>query len=395
MARPGLRFLPLLPALVLTAFAPWVIADTRSSVVPTTDPGGFEIEGDLLANSPTLNTTDWVPHDPGTSTGVLTSGGTPVDPAHTFHLIDAYDNSDDVFSTGMTLAIMPSNWTWTTSLAARDFNNGLLHLTTDQAGHTWLFCALDRKSTSSTAFMSIELLQGTLVKNADHTFSASGTQQGRTVDDVLLTFVFDPTSPSLSAARWIELSPGSFGFSPFSLPPNAFTFAINSAGAVDVPFGSFGNPTLPTNQFVELGVDLVALLDQSPITFQSIFIYMRSSTSTSSAAISDFIAPLPLNVRVAGVEQAPADGYDLRIASSNPSSGRVELELRLPAESRVDLRVFDLAGREVGRIASGVFPAGRTRATWQPSRQRRPAGLYFVRMNTPARTIVRRVEILP
>src|SRR5437870_11212269 len=100
MDRPLVRrrprfLLTILASLVLAPFA-----NAFATVIPTTDPGGFEIDGDLIANSPTIDVTDWVPHDPGNGIGLLTSSGTPQDPNRTWHLIDAYDSSDDVFLAG-------------------------------------------------------------------------------------------------------------------------------------------------------------------------------------------------------------------------------------------------------------------------------------------------------
>ena len=69
MDRPLVRrpsfLLTILASLVLVPFA-----SAFATVIPTSDPGGFEIEGDLIANSPTIDVTDWVPHDPGNGVGL-------------------------------------------------------------------------------------------------------------------------------------------------------------------------------------------------------------------------------------------------------------------------------------------------------------------------------------
>jgi hypothetical protein len=70
----------------------------------------------------------------------------------------------------------------------------------------------------------------------------------------------------------------------------------------------------------------------------------------------------------------------------NPTAGATEIAFRLPAESRVRLRVFTLQGREVARLADLVLPAGEHRATWDGNGAHgRPAaaGVYLYRLDTP------------
>jgi hypothetical protein len=58
----------------------------------------------------------------------------------------------------------------------------------------------------------------------------------------------------------------------------------------------------------------------------------------------------------------------------------------MPRAADVDLRVFDLSGREVGRLARGSFDAGRHELTWagQARNSTLAAGIYFVRLRTEA-----------
>lgn len=62
---------------------------TTAQVSPGTAPvvvpaGGFHIEGNLQANTPTVNIGDWVPGAAGTGGNVLTAAGVPLNAATTF-----------------------------------------------------------------------------------------------------------------------------------------------------------------------------------------------------------------------------------------------------------------------------------------------------------------------
>ena len=67
--------------------------------------GGFDIDGNLLANTPTANIGDWVSNTnlaPGTGGGVLSITGVPLDPTRTFHFVDPYNDTgnDRIFAGG-------------------------------------------------------------------------------------------------------------------------------------------------------------------------------------------------------------------------------------------------------------------------------------------------------
>jgi hypothetical protein len=62
---------------------------------------------------------------------------------------------------------------------------------------------------------------------------------------------------------------------------------------------------------------------------------------------------------------------------------------------RVRLEVVDVQGRVVAVLAEGGFGAGRHERVWDSSTSRaRAAGLYFVRLETPEGSLVRRVALL-
>jgi len=67
----------------------------------------------------------------------------------------------------------------------------------------------------------------------------------------------------------------------------------------------------------------------------------------------------------------------------NPMTGSAHITFALPAPQRVDVRVFDVAGRVVATLHRGEASAGTTTLFWdgRDARGRRvAAGTYFVRL---------------
>lgn len=79
----------------------------------------------------------------------------------------------------------------------------------------------------------------------------------------------------------------------------------------------------------------------------------------------------------------------------NPFRGGSEMGFDVPQAGPVDLRIYDLAGREVRSLISGRwFPAGSHTETWdgrQQNGQMISSGVYFARLRTAAGEICRRV----
>jgi hypothetical protein len=82
----------------------------------------------------------------------------------------------------------------------------------------------------------------------------------------------------------------------------------------------------------------------------------------------------------------------------NPLSRAAVFAFDLPRAAAVALEVYDLAGRRVATLASGSREAGHHEVRWSAADERggrAPAGLYFVRFETPGLTRVARLAILP
>ena len=78
------------------------------------------------------------------------------------------------------------------------------------------------------------------------------------------------------------------------------------------------------------------------------------------------------------------------MASPNPARRTASVIFALPERAEASVRVFDLAGRLVARLAQAEFPAGPVRLTWDgrndSGRQVAP-GLYFIRVAAGSQTV--------
>jgi hypothetical protein len=95
---------------------------------------------------------------------------------------------------------------------------------------------------------------------------------------------------------------------------------------------------------------------------------------------------------------ADANGkFSISRLTPNPSQGPIQLEFSVPRESHVKVSVVDVQGREVAVLADGIYRPGRFPITWDGTREGAAArgGVYFVRYQTPAGSLIRRVVVTP
>jgi hypothetical protein len=99
----------------------------------------------------------------------------------------------------------------------------------------------------------------------------------------------------------------------------------------------------------------------------------------------------------AGVaESRPAGPRPVAGLRLQMTSGGYEVGYSIASPSRVDLRVYDLMGREVRRLVGADQPAGQHRVVWD-SRNHGGAvvahGVYFVRLDTPSFSDVKKAVV--
>jgi len=112
----------------------------------------------------------------------------------------------------------------------------------------------------------------------------------------------------------------------------------------------------------------------------------------SVAQASAAAAPAKSEPEVGGVAR-----IELESIRPNPATGPVEIRFALPAAGSVDLRVYDLQGREVRVLAAREFAAGRNAVTWDgrdDAGHRVPKGIYLYRLQAGSAVLTKRVAVL-
>lgn len=81
----------------------------------------------------------------------------------------------------------------------------------------------------------------------------------------------------------------------------------------------------------------------------------------------------------------------------SPAHDEVTIELALAQDATVDLAIFDVGGREVGRLHRGALGSGARRFTWRPlaGNDALPPGVYFARLATGNSTDSRKIIVMP
>ena len=96
---------------------------------------------------------------------------------------------------------------------------------------------------------------------------------------------------------------------------------------------------------------------------------------------------------VAAEEITAVDGFRLGPAYPNPFQEATRIVLELPRVAPVDVRVYDLLGREVARLAEGTWTPGTHTLMWKPAAGVAP-GLYLIRVQAGALTTTRKVMVV-
>jgi hypothetical protein len=105
------------------------------------------------------------------------------------------------------------------------------------------------------------------------------------------------------------------------------------------------------------------------------------------------------------LESCPSAIPETRIAGSvqlepnvpNPFNPRTDIFFSLVGDGEVELTVHDLGGREVARLHSGHYPAGRHSVTWNGRDNAGRAvasGTYFARINAGGQVQTRKMVLL-
>jgi hypothetical protein len=90
-------------------------------------------------------------------------------------------------------------------------------------------------------------------------------------------------------------------------------------------------------------------------------------------------------------------GVRLDVVGENPFRSGVALRFELPREQAFVLTIYDALGRRVDTLRRGTLGAGSHRVDWEARNERgdpAPAGIYFARLETEGRILVKKLVLL-
>ena len=324
--------------------------------------GGFEIDGDLEANTPTSGVGDWIAGAAGSGGFILDNSGTPSSSMTQF-IVDQFNtNSDNSFTSGSKAFDDPNTWTWANSSVTGkgDINNVLYHMAMDESTPSdpqqWLMLGADRRSTNGTSYIDFEFFQAGLTANPDFTFTSTGPDGGRTENDILLTFEYGNGGSNVSIYfyLWEPDGSGGFQYNLYIILSSDNAFGQTNLNSVSVPFGAFNDVVYDPYQFAEGGLNLTDIFGGLPdpclgVTFSTVLVKTKNSTSPT-AALNDFVGPISVGLTINTAEIS----YDPSVYCS--TTGRGGLGINPNIRSRIVGIAPTITGVQNGTFSAS--PAG-------------------------------------
>lgn len=113
---------------------------------------------------------------------------------------------------------------------------------------------------------------------------------------------------------------------------------------------------------------------------------ITGSASKSSLTPGSSIEPL------LGMDETQPDAFVLHDNYPNPFNPQTNISFTLPESADIQLIVYDVLGREVRRLAQGVFNAGLHTVTFEAGNL--PSGTYFYNLFTPSGVVVNKMLLV-
>lgn len=93
------------------------------------------------------------------------------------------------------------------------------------------------------------------------------------------------------------------------------------------------------------------------------------------------------------VPTRPTPAFVLHAPYPNPTTGTATIDYTLDKESRVNINMYDVAGRRVATLLEDTSrPAGLSRVNFDT--RRLPSGIYFVKLQAERKTLTRKITIM-
>jgi hypothetical protein len=143
------------------------------------------------------------------------------------------------------------------------------------------------------------------------------------------------------------------------------------------------------------GTTQVTFDDWTPTTPGAVTITVYTKLTGDGDVTNDTAKVTVTVVGVAEDHKLPT-AFNLEAARPNPVATWTNIQYALPVNSQVTLAIYDITGKLVKTLASGVMEAGYKSVIWNGkdnSGKSVPNGLYFIRFETPKYSATRKLVL--
>jgi alpha-amylase len=179
---------------------------------------------------------------------------------------------------------------------------------------------------------------------------------------------------------------------PANTTPNLTVSVYNHAGTSVATTSGTGNLTLSytpaSDGFYTVKVKNTSSTNPGQTAYVKVTYTAPLTVSTSAyPAVAERVAAERLPLDIVGLTQT---SVSLSVYP-DPSPGASQVVFELPAASRIELSILDMAGRRIRKLADGSMPAGRQAVPLHGEGLR--AGAYIIRLNTSAGVEIKKIVI--
>jgi uncharacterized repeat protein (TIGR01451 family) len=131
----------------------------------------------------------------------------------------------------------------------------------------------------------------------------------------------------------------------------------------------------------KINIALIVKADSTGFIFNKAFASAQESDFYLSNNVDSDTTVVSIILAVGGEANSIPETFLLSQNYPNPFNPSTTIRFGVPVTSRVNLRVYDILGREIVRLAEGVYPAGYVNIIWSAPLA---SGIYFYRLESTA-----------
>jgi hypothetical protein len=200
-----------------------------------------------------------------------------------------------------------------------------------------------------------------------------------TLDSIPLKLRFMVTA-TRHAPQNISTPAGTFETVPFEI-----SFSVNYM------LGIFPIPIFKIPDTIYVAKNMFVVREAQPaIQFSSDTLGIAGLNIPGRLRVLDSYTIVPTAVRLEK-NSIPSE-FNLLQNYPNPFNGMTNYELRMRNEEHIDLKVYDMLGREVASLVEGVLQPGVYRIQWDA--RNIPSGVYYARLNSDQFSITRKTFLI-